>query len=375
MSDDYGKESPISMPPREEAEEFYSRYELGEIIGQGTAVVRHCTHIETGQEYAVKIIDKSEDPEFSTHVIAEIQFLRLLDYHPHIVRLNDSFQTESHFFLVFELARCGELFELLTEKVFLPEDVARHYMRQIFAGVQHIHSNKIVHRDIKLENILMMEEDTLKISDFGFAASMPEDETLYELCGTPGYLAPEMIRAAMHKGDEAVTRGYSYKVDMWACGVILYTILVGFPPFWNSNRMVLMRLIVRGRFEFLSPYWDSVSDEAKDLVTRLLSVNPETRFTATEALQHPWMEPITGGMANDNAKILTFRVAVVCMLAKIRFARSKSGREPPMAPALTSPAPVRKMASLPPPHHEAPTPQPASRQPTPVSAALTYTTQ
>lgn len=121
-----------------------------------------------------------------------------------------------------------------------------------------------------------------------------------------------MIRAALHKGDDA-NRGYSYPVDMWGCGVILYTLyvreyheplwlvgtegstphrLVGFPPFWHSNRMVLMRLIMRGKFEFLSPYWDQVSEAAKDLVSKLLSTNPDQRLTAQEAIAHPWMQPI-----------------------------------------------------------------------------------
>lgn len=248
------------------------------------------------------------------------------------VRLNDSYETESHFFLVFELAKTGELFELLTEKVFVPEDVARNYMRQIFAGVEHIHAHKVVHRDLKLENILMMAEDTLKISDFGFAADVPEDQTLTELCGTPGYLSPEMIRAALHKGSDDENRGYSYAVDMWGCGVILYTLLVGFPPFWHSNRMILMRLIMRGKFEFLSPYWDQVSDSAKDLVSKLLATNPQQRLTAVEAIAHPWMQPIPAAPSASR-----FKVAAWAVLAVMRMQSSaRSSRQP--QDARTSPA-------------------------------------
>eukprot|EP01134_Creolimax_fragrantissima_P000625 CFRG0625T1 len=275
------------LPAREHAEEFYAQYDLGEIIGYGTAVVRHCTRIETGEDFAVKIIDKSEDPESNKHIISEIGFLNTLGYHPNIIRLYDSYDTEGHFFLVFELAKTGELFELLTEKVFVSEDIARNMMRQILAGVEHIHAHNVVHRDLKLENILMMEENSLKISDFGFAASV-HDAPLTELCGTPGYLSPEMIRAALNKSDES-NQGYTYPVDMWGCGVILYTLLVGFPPFWHSNRMVLMRLIMRGKFEFLSPYWDSVSEEAKDLVSKLLAADPTERLTASQAITHPWL--------------------------------------------------------------------------------------
>lgn len=136
-------------------------------------------------------------------------------------------------------------------------------MKQLFEAVEYIHSNDVVHRDLKPENILLDDNYNIKVTDFGFARVIEPKERLTDLCGTPGYLAPELLRASMYEDAE----GYGKEVDLWACGVIMYTLLVGFPPFWHRKQMVMLRNIMAGKYEFCSPEWDDITEEAKDLVS------------------------------------------------------------------------------------------------------------
>ena len=273
-----------------EAEDFYRLYELDEELGHGlSSTVRRCRMVSTQEEYAVKIIEKSMDEEEDSFIHSEIGILRYLSRYlnEHIILLVDTFETCTHFFLVFELATGGELFQVLTERVCFSEEQAKVLMLQTLQAIAVMHEHNIVHRDMKLENILLTSTGNVKVSDFGFAKFLEDGHLLTELLGTPGYLSPELIECNLYSNSGT---GYGKPVDMWACGVIMYTLLVGFPPFWSNNRITLMKSIMVGDYQFISPYWDTISDEAKELVSSLLCVDQRHRLTAENALQHPWLK-------------------------------------------------------------------------------------
>ncbi|XP_065831221.1 phosphorylase b kinase gamma catalytic chain, liver/testis isoform-like isoform X2 [Oscarella lobularis] len=265
--------------------EFYAHYDAGDILGQGlSSVVRKCTSKTTGEMFAVKIVDKTQDPDIERAIKEEIRALEDVCPHKHIVSLKDSFESSAFFFLIFELAQGGELFDYLTKVIRLSEKKTRTIMRELLAAVQHIHERGYVHRDLKPENILMDADMKVKLSDFGFATPY-RGVTLRDLCGTPAYLAPEMLRCTV----DFFAPGYDNEVDLWACGVIMYTMLAGFPPFWHRKQMVMLRSIMEGKYKFSSPEWDDISDGAKDLIRQLLCLDPTKRLSAVEALNHPWM--------------------------------------------------------------------------------------
>ncbi|XP_037935856.1 phosphorylase b kinase gamma catalytic chain, skeletal muscle/heart isoform isoform X3 [Teleopsis dalmanni] len=214
----------------------------------------------------------------------EISILRQVMGHPYIIDLQDVFESDAFVFLVFELCPKGELFDYLTSVVTLSEKKTRTIMRQIFEGVEYIHSKNIVHRDLKPENILLDENHNVKITDFGFARLLKEGEKLSDLCGTPGYLAPETLKCNMFEGSP----GYSKEVDIWACGVIMFTLLVGCPPFWHRKQMVMLRNIMEGKYSFTSPEWADISEDPKDLIRKCLVVDPAQRITVKEVLRHPF---------------------------------------------------------------------------------------
>lgn len=248
--------------------------------------MRKCVSRETGLEYAVKIIDRSQEEAITESIQAEIDVLNSLPPHKHIINLQDVFDSQAFIFMVFEIAAGGELFDYLTQMVKLSEKKTRQIMQQILLAVEHMHSHNVVHRDLKPENVLLDEQLNVKISDFGFSTFVQKGDQLSELLGTPGYLAPEMLKRSV----EAGAPGYNKEIDLWACGVIMYTLLVGFPPFWHRKQLLMLRSIMEGRYEFVSPEWDDISDQAKDMIRKLLVVDPHSRLTATQALSHPFLE-------------------------------------------------------------------------------------
>lgn len=277
-----------------EKADFYMDYEPGEILGDGlSSVVRRCVHKETGNEYAVKIIDKfSKDGQsikgvdIITQVHTEVKALTKLKMHPSIITLYDFYESSAFLFLVFELAVGGELFDYLTKEVTLPEKISRRIMWQLLQAIKYVHNQDLVHRDIKLENILLDENRNLLISDFGFAINISDGEMLHEVLGTPSYFAPETLRCVVY--DDAT--GYGKHVDMWACGVILYTLLVGQGPFWHRRDTIMYRKIMEGKYSLSTREWEDISEGPKDLIRKLLVVDPQLRYTAGEALSHPWFE-------------------------------------------------------------------------------------
>ncbi|XP_064612720.1 phosphorylase b kinase gamma catalytic chain, skeletal muscle/heart isoform-like isoform X2 [Liolophura sinensis] len=256
-----------------------------------SSTVRRCVEKVSGKDFAVKIIDISGEKgeadlveQTKKETTMEINILLMCKDHPNIIALHDTYETPTFIFLVFELCKKGELFDYLTEVVTLSEKRTRLIMRQLIEAVEFIHCKNIVHRDLKPENILLDDNLNIKLSDFGFATHVAPGEELTDLCGTPAYLAPEVLAVSMYEN----VPGYGKEVDMWACGVIMYTLLVGAPPFWHRKQMYMIRSIMQGSYRFGSPEWDDVSVLAKDLISNFLKVDPRQRLTAKEALAHPF---------------------------------------------------------------------------------------
>ncbi|XP_075588998.1 calcium/calmodulin-dependent protein kinase II isoform X6 [Dermatophagoides farinae] len=256
----------------------------GASYGSGAfSVVRRCVQKSTCLEFAAKIINtkKLSSRDFQK-LEREARICRKLN-HPNIVRLHDSIQEEGFHYLIFDLVTGGELFEDIVAREYYSEADASHCIQQILESVNHCHMNNVVHRDLKPENLLLASKAkgaAVKLADFGLAIEVQgEQQAWYGFAGTPGYLSPEVL-----KKDP-----YGKPVDIWACGVILYILLVGYPPFWDEDQHRLYAQIKAGAYDYPSPEWDTVTPEAKNLINSMLTVNPAKRITAAEALKHPWI--------------------------------------------------------------------------------------
>ncbi|XP_036402313.1 calcium/calmodulin-dependent protein kinase type II subunit gamma isoform X27 [Megalops cyprinoides] len=263
---------------------FTDEYQLYEELGKGAfSVVRRCVKKSTGQEYAAKIINtKKLSARDHQKLEREARICRLLK-HPNIVRLHDSISEEGFHYLVFDLVTGGELFEDIVAREYYSEADASQCINQILESVNHIHQHDIVHRDLKPENLLLaskLKGAAVKLADFGLAIEVQGDQQAwFGFAGTPGYLSPEVLRKDP----------YGKPVDIWACGVILYILLVGYPPFWDEDQHKLYQQIKAGAYDFPSPEWDTVTPEAKNLINQMLTINPAKRITADQALKHPWV--------------------------------------------------------------------------------------
>ncbi|XP_068575248.1 calcium/calmodulin-dependent protein kinase type II subunit gamma isoform X9 [Cebidichthys violaceus] len=263
---------------------FTDEYQLYEELGKGAfSIVRRCVKKSTGQEYAAKIINtKKLSARDHQKLDREARICRLLK-HPNIVRLHDSISEEGFHYLVFDLVTGGELFEDIVAREYYSEADASHCINQILESVSHIHQHDIVHRDLKPENLLLaskMKGAAVKLADFGLAIEVQGDQQAwFGFAGTPGYLSPEVLRKDP----------YGKPVDIWACGVILYILLVGYPPFWDEDQHKLYQQIKAGAYDFPSPEWDTVTPEAKNLINQMLTINPAKRITADQAIKHPWV--------------------------------------------------------------------------------------
>ncbi|XP_034464507.1 calcium/calmodulin-dependent protein kinase type II subunit gamma isoform X8 [Hippoglossus hippoglossus] len=263
---------------------FTDEYQLFEELGKGAfSIVRRCIKKSTGQEYAAKIINtKKLSARDHQKLDREARICRLLK-HPNIVRLHDSISEEGFHYLVFDLVTGGELFEDIVAREYYSEADASHCINQILESVSHIHQHDIVHRDLKPENLLLaskMKGAAVKLADFGLAIEVQaEQQAWFGFAGTPGYLSPEVLRKDP----------YGKPVDIWACGVILYILLVGYPPFWDEDQHKLYQQIKAGAYDFPSPEWDTVTPEAKNLINQMLTINPAKRITADQAIKHPWV--------------------------------------------------------------------------------------
>ncbi|KAM7018656.1 calcium/calmodulin-dependent protein kinase (CaM kinase) II beta 1 isoform 10-T10 [Tautogolabrus adspersus] len=263
---------------------FTDEYQLYEELGKGAfSVVRRCVKLCTGQEYAAKIINtKKLSARDHQKLEREARICRLLK-HSNIVRLHDSISEEGFHYLLFDLVTGGELFEDIVAREYYSEADASHCIQQILEAVLHCHQMGVVHRDLKPENLLLASKcknAAVKLADFGLAIEVQGDQQAwFGFAGTPGYLSPEVLRK----------EAYGKPVDIWACGVILYILLVGYPPFWDEDQHKLYQQIKAGAYDFPSPEWDTVTPEAKNLINQMLTINPAKRITAQEALKHPWV--------------------------------------------------------------------------------------
>ncbi|KAF5600979.1 CAMK RAD53 kinase [Fusarium circinatum] len=288
-------------PQSRQTSAFLQQYTLLEKLGKGHfAEVYLCVEKATGQRFAVKIFTKHpgvEDRSKTEGLQQEIGVLMGVS-HPNVLCLKDTFNERDRVYLVLELAPEGELFNYIVMKQKLSEDESRKLFVQLFQGIKYLHERNIVHRDIKPENILLVDKNLhVKLADFGLAKIIGEESFTTTLCGTPSYVAPEILA-------DSKQRKYTKAVDVWSLGVVLYICLCGFPPFSDElySRdfpFTLSQQIKSGRFDYPSPYWDSVGDPALDLIDSMLIVDPEKRFTIDQCLQHPWLTQSSPGV-NDS---------------------------------------------------------------------------
>ncbi|TFK80522.1 Pkinase-domain-containing protein [Polyporus arcularius HHB13444] len=258
-------------------------YTLGKVIGEGTyGKVRMGTHRLTGTRVAIKQIPKA----MSAALTREIHHHRQL-HHPHVTQLYEVIATESSIWLVTELCSGGELFDYLAEKGRLSEDEARILFGQLCLAVAYVHGKGIVHRDLKLENVLLDEKCRVKLGDFGFTREFEKGSLLETFCGTTGYAAPEMLMAKKYLGPE---------VDVWSLGVILFTLLTGTLPFDDDDESVMRDKVIKGVYE--DPEW--LSDEARDLLANILEVDPTKRLTIAQILTHAWFTTVSKHSNRDS---------------------------------------------------------------------------
>lgn len=276
------EELDLTSPTAEGRSVLHGRYELGRVLGQGTfAKVYVARNLRTGKNVAMKVVDKEKVIKvgMTEQVKREISVMKRVT-HPNIVELHEVMATKSKIYFAMELVRGGELFSKIAQSGRLREDAARSYFRQLISAVDFCHSRGVYHRDLKPENLLLDDAGNLKVADFGlsaFADHVRADGLLHTTCGTPAYVAPEVIGKKGYDGAKA---------DLWSCGVILYVLLAGSLPFQDDNIVTMYRKIHRG--DFRCPPW--FSTDARRLVTKLLDPNPSTRITVANLVETPWFK-------------------------------------------------------------------------------------
>jgi len=254
-------------------------YKIGKMLGKGAfGRVNWGLHRLTRRLVAVKAINMEfmKDESSKKKMNNEISILKILR-HPNVVKLLETFDTDKHHLIVMELCPGGDLLNYVRKRRKLNEKYAKFVFKQIMEGLAYLHDNGVVHRDIKLDNILLDGHGNIKIADFGVSRKVVDNEILFEQCGTPAYIAPEIVRELGYKG---------YPVDIWSAGVCLYAMLYGNVPFKANQMGDLNKMILDATIE----YKDTVSEEARDLMQRMLQKNPNKRLTALESLDHKWFE-------------------------------------------------------------------------------------
>lgn len=268
---------------------------VGKALGKGSfAVVKEAMDKRTGERFAVKIIDR-QNPSFDGEALKkEIRIMQRIR-HPNCIRLHGVYSDSQQIFLVLDLVTGGELFDRIIARGSYSEKDAAEVTREVLLAVAYLHHLGIIHRDLKPENLLYMSGDEgaadynqIKIADFGLAKCLTPTATVRTMCGTPGYVAPEVLDSTL-----AGPTGYGSQVDIWSIGVVVYIMLCGFPPFYSNNTPTLFRQIRNGDYGFPSPYWDNISEAAKSLVRSMLVVDPTRRLTAQQCLEHVWITRAT----------------------------------------------------------------------------------
>ncbi|KAI4149921.1 MAG: hypothetical protein LQ340_004369 [Diploschistes diacapsis] len=276
-------------PKKRDGGAFKQQFRIVQQLGKGHfATVYLAIQKSTGERFAVKKFEKRPGETHKTDGLQQEIAVLMSISHPNLLCLRETFDDKDAVYLVLELAPEGELFNWIVMKQKLSEVECRKVFVQLFQATRYLHERGIVHRDVKPENILLVDKDlTVKIADFGLAKIIGEESFTTTLCGTPSYVAPEILENSKH-------RRYTKAVDIWSLGVVLYICLCGFPPFSDElytpeNPYTLAQQIKAARFDYPSPYWDSVGDPALDLIDKMLLVDPEKRATIEECLEHPWL--------------------------------------------------------------------------------------
>ncbi|CDP10216.1 unnamed protein product [Coffea canephora] len=257
------------------------KYELGRLLGHGTfAKVYMSRNLQTGKSVAMKVVGKEKVIKVGMmeQIKREISVMKMVK-HPNIVDLHEVLASKTKIYFAMELIRGGELFAKIA-KGRLREEVARNYFQQLMSAIDFCHSRGVYHRDLKPENLLLDEDGNLKVTDFGLSAftdHLRQDGLLHTTCGTPAYVAPEVIGKKGYDGARA---------DIWSCGVILFVLLAGYLPFQDDNLVSMYRKIYRG--DFKCPPW--LSPEARKLITKMLDPNPSTRVSISKIMDSSWFK-------------------------------------------------------------------------------------
>lgn len=256
------------------------KYELGKTLGSGSFAKVKLGTTDDGKQYAVKIIEKEQliREHMEEQLKREISIMKMLD-HPNVVKLYDVLQTQNNIYLVLELVTGGELFDRIVQAKRFEEDVARRFFQQLVVALNFCHKQGVAHRDLKPENLLVDDKDNIKITDFGLANTHKAGENsgvlLNTICGTPNYVAPEVLKEQGYDGIVA---------DVWSCGVILFVMLAGYLPFDDPQMNVLFSKIERGDYRMSRVF----SEPAKDIIQKLLTIEPAQRITLDQVMKHPW---------------------------------------------------------------------------------------
>ncbi|KAM6896769.1 calcium/calmodulin-dependent protein kinase type 1D [Lycodopsis pacificus] len=293
---------------KKQVDDIKKIFDFKEVLGTGAfSEVVLAQEKLTGRMFAVKCIPKKALKGKESSIENEIAVLRKIK-HENIVALEDIYESPDHLYLIMQLVSGGELFDRIVEKGFYTEKDASTLIRQVLDAVTYLHKMAIVHRDLKPENLLYFntqDESKIMISDFGLSKMEGSGDVMSTACGTPGYVAPEVL----------AQKPYSKAVDCWSIGVIAYILLCGYPPFYDENDSKLFEQILKADYEFDAPYWDDISDSAKDFIGSLMEKDPAKRFTCDQALRHPWI-------AGDTALCKNIHESVSRQIKK-NFAKSK----------------------------------------------------
>jgi len=274
---------------------FEQNYEIKQELGRGAfSVVYLGVNKINKLSNAIKVINKKDlGKDYEKNLKMEVDILKKV-HHTNIIALKELFDTPDKLYLVMELVTGGELFDKIVEKGSYTESEASTLVKKIVSAVEYLHSIDIVHRDLKPENLLLKRADDdleVAIADFGLSKIIGQQMMMQTACGTPSYVAPEVLNAS----------GYGKEVDMWSIGVITYILLCGFPPFYGDTVPEIFEQIMSASFDYPEEYWGHITPQAKDFIGKLLIVDTNSRMSASAALKHPW---ISGAATHSKEKLL-----------------------------------------------------------------------